>query len=218
MDTASPVRASAIFLLMSFLALAALSAEPVLRLGTRAGYRAAFISLESLEPALQQGWESGLSFGVESADPFLGQGSRMPAFSLRIQLDVYSLDASWPQPDGNLYRAWNAIGGSLMGGIRFPSFTLPLARTAATVFMEAGAGLRTTKYTGTGLVSANPAFLAEAGLDLRLGPRLSAGVRLPFEYARKAGAEVFMPGVGVAVSYRLEKKASVSKAAGGMKR
>jgi hypothetical protein len=189
-----------------------------MRLETRAGYRAAIISLEALEPALQQGWESGLSFGVESAEPFSSKGGRMPVFSAKLQVDVYSLDASFPQSDGNLYRAWNAVGGSLMGGIRFPEFTLPLVRTAASVLLEAGAGLRTTKYTGTGLVSANPAFLAEAGVDLRLGSRLSAGFRLPFEYVRKAGADVFMSGFGMSFSYRLEKKAQGTKTAGGMKR
>lgn len=218
MRTASPIPAFLFFVLLSFLALAAASAEPVTRLGSRAGYRASITSLEALEPALQQGWEAGLSFGVESADPFSVQGAWKPVFSARIQLDAYSLGASFPQSDGNLYRAWNAIGGSLLGGIRLPAFTLPFVGTAATAWLEAGAGLRTTKYSGTGLVSANAAFLAEAGLEVQLSPRLSAGFRLPFEHARKAGATSAMFGIGTSISWRLEKKAAGAKGSGGMKR
>ena len=218
MSKASPIPALFFFVLFFFLALAAPAAEPVMRLGTRAGYRASITSLEALEPALQQGWEAGVSFGVESADPYSVQGAWKPVFSARILLDVYSLGASWPQSDGNLYRAWNAIGGSLLGGIRLPAFALPLVRTSATAWLEAGAGLRTTKYTGTGLVSANAAFLAEAGLELQLSPRLSAGLRLPFEFATKAGATSAMFGIGTSISFRLEKKAAGAKGSGGMKR
>ncbi|MCE5257259.1 MAG: hypothetical protein LLF89_10505, partial [Spirochaetaceae bacterium] len=61
--------------------------------------------------------------------------------------------------------------------------------------LQAGAGLRAARYTGTGLVSAYPAFLARLALEFVHGSGPGWGLALPFEYATKAGASIFVFGL-----------------------
>jgi len=145
---------------------------------------------------------------IESSDVFSpgndviqADENLIAAFSGRLQVDFFGFGTSLPQFDGNLYRAWQGVGLSLLGGIRSKAFSLPFGlRASASV--DTGAGLRTTKYSGTGLVGANPAILGQAGLDIFVSKKVSLGIALPLEYAWKSGGRAFMFGIGGSVRYR----------------
>ena len=145
---------------------------------------------------------------IESSDVFSpgsdlieANESLIAAFSGLLQADFFSFGSSLPQNDGNLYRAWQGIGLSLLGGIRSKAFNLPFGLRASARF-DAGAGLRTTKYSGTGLVGANSAILVQVGLDVIVVKHVTLGIALPLEYAWKSGGRAFMFGIGGAVRYR----------------
>jgi hypothetical protein len=184
-------------------------ATPFFALDAQAGALFSMTSLPDLLPAIQRGWDAKISLAFETGDVFAAEahpgGPKGPgkmAFTGRLQADIFGLGTSLPQTDGNLYRAWQGIGASFLIGARSPSFTLPIAGIPASARIEAGAGLRTTKYTGTGLVSANPALVAQAGLDLAVSKHITLGIGIPFEYAWKSGGRAIMFGLGGAVRYR----------------
>ena len=183
-------------------------AAPIIALGIQGGAFFSRTSLSGLNPAIQTGWDLKIAGIVESSDVFSFDtvsantgGPLVAAFSGRVQADFFGFGTSLPQADGNLYRAWQGIGLSMLGGLRTKVFALPLGMRAS-VRMEAGAGLRTTKYSGTGLVSANPSILGQAGLDIIVSRRFILGIALPLEYAWKSGGRAFMFGLGGAVRYR----------------
>lgn len=184
-------------------------AAPIVTYSAEGGALYSLTSLPDLVSAIQTGWDAKLAMTVESSDVFApvqgldGTWNSSPlALSGRIQADIFGFNASLPQSDGNLYRAWQGMGFSLSGGLRSPAFGLPLLGWRASATIEAGAGLRATKYTGTGLVSANPAIVAQAGLDISILKHLALGICLPFEFAWKSGGTAVMFGVGAALRYR----------------
>jgi hypothetical protein len=172
-------------------------ASPLFVMETQAGCLYSITSLPELLPAIQHGWEAKVSVAFETGYAF-GQA----AYTGRLQADIFGLDSSLPQADGNLYRAWQGMGLSLLAGMRFPAFNLPIVKWPVSVRIEAGGGLRATKYTGTGLVSANPALVLQAGLDIPLTKNMALGFAIPIELAWKSGGIALMFGLGAAFSYR----------------
>jgi len=65
--------------------------------------------------------------------------------------------------------------------------------------IEAGGGLRLTKYSGTGLVSAHPAVLGRMTLDMEIGDPLALKLFLPFEWAWKSGGQAIIVGLGLSL-------------------
>ena len=186
-----------------------LHAAPLVALEAQVGAFYSMTALPDLIPAIQSGWDLRLSMVAETTDIFAAPSGTEPAglapspvFSARLRADVFGLGPSAPQNDGNLYRAWQGLGLSLLAGIRFPAFILPVANLSASASIEAGGSLRATKYTGTGLVSANPAMVAQAGLDFLVSRHISFGLRMPLEFAWKSGGTASMFGIGAAFRYR----------------
>lgn len=177
---------------------AKIHAATIVAFDAHAGAFYSLTSLPDLLPAIQRGWGVKLSVVAETGDGF----ATGLAVSGRLQADVFGLGASAPQADGNLYRAWQGLGLSLLAGIRSPAFSLPVANIPASATLEAGGGLRATKYTGTGLVSANPAIVGQAGLDVPITEHLAVGIRVPLEFAWKSGGTAWMFGLGAAIRYR----------------
>lgn len=198
----------AIFLLRAGFA-ATIGATPIVQAEAQAGPLFSLTSLPGMTAAIQSGWDAKFSLSLESRDVFAPTGVAagggifgMPAFSGRLEADLFALGQSPIQADGNLYRAWQGMGLSLLGGIRSAAFRLPLAGVSASARLEAGGGLRATKYTGTGLVSANPAIVGQAGLDIQVSSKVGLGIGIPLEFAWKSGGTAFMFGVGAALQYR----------------
>lgn len=183
-------------------------AAPTVALGVQGGAFLSRTSLNGLNPAIQPGWDMKIAGIIESSDVFAFNadaastgGALIAAFSGRLQADFFGFGSSLPQADGNLYRAWQGVGLSILGGVRTKAFTLPFGLRAS-ARVEAGAGLRATKYSGTGLVSANTAILGQAGLDILVSKNIALGMAFPLEYALKSGGRAFMFGLGGAVRYR----------------
>ena len=183
--------------------------SPLFSLGSRIGLLYSYTQLPELSGGVQPGWQAGISASLDSRDVFNptdNDGTPSPrgsfAFSGSLCLDIFSLGQSAPQSDGNLYRAWQGFGLSLRGGLRSPVFRLPLAGLPASAQAEFGGGLRATKYTGTGLLSANPAIVAQAGLDIAISRNLALGLALPLEFAWKSGGTALMFGVCGTFRYR----------------
>lgn len=183
-------------------------AAPTVALGAQGGAFFSHTSLSGLNPAIQAGWDLKIAGIIESNDVFsVNQATTnisdrfIAAFSGRLQADFFGFGTSLPQADGNLYRAWQGVGLSILGGLRTKVFALPFG-LGASARIEAGAGLRTTKYTGTGLVGANPAIVGQAGLDIIVSRDITLGIALPLEYAWKSGGRAFMFGLGGAVRYQ----------------
>ena len=183
--------------------------SPLLSLGSRVGFLYSHTRLPELVGAIQSGWQANISASLDSRDVFAqatdvtdAVPTRGFAFSGSLGLDIFSLGQSAPQSDGNLYRAWQGLGLSLRGGVRSPAFRLPLVGLMASVEVEAGGGLRATKYTGTGLVSANPALVAQAGLDIAISRHIALGLALPIEFAWKSGGTALMFGLCGTFRYR----------------
>ncbi len=85
-----------------------------------------------MTPAIQSGWDAKLSVAIETRDVFAptiaatGEGEfGAPAFSGRLQADLFTLGQSPIQSDGNSYRAWQGMGLSLLGGSAAPPFGFP---------------------------------------------------------------------------------------------
>ena len=183
--------------------------SPLFSLGSRIGLLYSYTRLPELSGGIQPGWQAGISASLDSRDVFSpanNGGTPSPArsfaFSGSLGLDIFSLGQSAPQSDGNLYRAWQGFGLSLRGGIRSPVFRLPLAGLPASAEAEFGGGLRATKYTGTGLLSANPALIAQAGLDIVISRNVALGLALPVEFAWKSGGTALMFGLCGTFRYR----------------
>jgi len=175
---------------------------PLLSVDSQAGLLYSYTKLPDLSVGIQPGWQARISALVDSRNVFdQGLASDPPTsmkgivFSGRLNLDIFSLGQSAPLSDGNLYRAWQGIGLSLLGGIRSPAFRLPIEGLEASAAIEAGGGLRATKYTGTGLVSANPAILAQAKLTVSISRHIELGIALPVELAWKSGGTALMFGL-----------------------
>ena len=183
-------------------------AAPIVALGVQGGAFFSRTSLSGLSSATQPGWDMKIAGIIESSDVFATNadaagtsGALVAAFSGRLQTDFFGFGTSLPQNDGNLYRAWQGVGLSLLGGLRTKAFALPFGLRAS-ARVEAGAGLRATKYSGTGLVGANAAILGQAGMDILVLKNITLGIALPLEYAWKSGGRAFMFGLGGAVRYR----------------
>ena len=198
----------AIFLLRASFA-ATLGAAPIVQAEVQAGPLFSLTSLPGMAAAIQSGWDAKFSLLLASRDVFAPMGLAsgggifgVPAFSGRLEADLFALGQSPIQADGSLYRAWQGLGLSLLGGIRSAAFRLPLAGVPASARLEAGGGLRATKYTGTGLVSANPAIVGQAGLDIQVSCKVALGISIPLEFAWKSGGTAFMFGIGAVLRYR----------------
>lgn len=184
-------------------------AFPIVAFEAQTGALFSRISLPDLLPATQFGWNLTLAAAFETRDVFAAAFDAeqdkyplMPAFTARLQADIFGFAATAPQPDGNLYRAWQGMGLGLLAGLRSPAFRLPLAGSLASFKLEAGAGLQTNKYSGTALVGANVAILAQASLDIALSRQTALGIGIPFEYTWKSGATALIFGVGATLRLR----------------
>ncbi len=163
-------------------------------------------SLPQLQTGLQAGWNVNLGLGftlfpwtqVQTGDSY-SETSNTVALIGRCQLDIFGLGASAPQSDGNLYRAWQGTGLGLLVGVASPEFQMPLLGLPARFGIEAGGGLRLTKYSGTGLVSAHPAVLGRATLDVKIVDPFAFGLFVPFEWAWKSGGRAIILGIGVSL-------------------
>ena len=165
-----------------------------------------FTSLSQLETGLQAGWNANLGLGFTllpwGKSETVASGSKVPntvSLTGRFQLDSFGLGTSAPQSDGNLYRAWQGTGLGLLVGIASPEFRMPLLGLPAWFGLEAGGGLRLTKYTGTGLVSAHPALLGRLLLDFVLFDPFALGLVVPLEWAWKSGGRAIICGIGLSV-------------------
>ncbi len=201
-------RSASFFLLFAFAAASLSIASPILVLNAQGGAFFSRTSLSGLDPAVQTGWDTKIAGVIESRDVFASDGdgrkadeNLIAAFSGRLQADFFGFGTSLPQNNGNLYRAWQGVGLSLLAGLRSRSFDLPFGLKGS-ASLESGGGLRATKYSGTGLVGANPAILGQASLDISVSKNLTLGIALPLEYAWKSGGQAFMFGLGGAVRYR----------------
>jgi len=186
-------------------------AAPIIALGIQGGAFFSRTDIYGLLPAVQPGWDLKFSLAMDSHDVFSTTTNGGLAFTGRFQVDFFSLESSLPQTDGNLYRAWRGMGPSLLAGLRSPVFHLPLADIPVSGSIEAGGGLRTTKYSGTGLVSANPALVSIISLNFSISEQISLGLAFPFEYAWKSGGSAIMFGGGATLRYRLMKPVRISQ-------
>jgi hypothetical protein len=181
-------------------------ASPGKGLDASAGAFFSYTSLPQLDTGLQPGWNANLGVGFTLFPWNKPKGENeddrtKDVLSLvgRAQLDIFGLGASAPQADGNLYRAWRGSGLGLLLGLASPGFRMPLLELPTRLSVEAGGGLRLTKYNGTGLVSAHPALLGRMTLDMELRDPLALGLYVPFEWAWKSGGRAMIIGVGLSV-------------------
>ncbi len=181
-------------------------ASPGKGLDAGAGAFFSYTSLPRLDTGFQPGWNANLGLGFtlfpwnkHKGENDYGQAKDVLSLVGRAQLDVFGLGASAPQTDGNLYRAWRGNGLGLLLGLASPSFKMPLLELPARVSVEAGGGLRLTKYSGTGLVSAHPALLGRMTLDMEIRDPLALGLFVPFEWAWKSGGRAIVVGVGLSL-------------------
>jgi len=161
-----------------------------------------------MTPAIQSGWDAKLSVAIETRDVFAptiaatGEGEfGAPAFSGDCRL-ICSPSANRPSNRTAIPMGMAGHGLEPPWGIRSPSFRLPLAGIPASARLEAGGGLRATKYYRYWLVSANPAIVGQAGLDIHVSSKVALGISLPLEFAWKSGGTALMFGVGAAIQYR----------------
>ncbi|MDX9783875.1 MAG: hypothetical protein RBT72_03880 [Spirochaetia bacterium] len=165
-----------------------------------------FTSLPQLETGFQAGWNANVGVGFtifpwDDAENRASDSKTATALSLtgRFQLDSFGLGASAPQSDGNLYRAWQGTGLGLLLGFASPEFIMPLLGLPAKFGIEAGGGLRLTKYAGTGLVSAHPAVLGRMTLDFGILDPFALGLVVPLEWAWKSGGRAIILGIGLSL-------------------
>lgn len=183
-------------------------ANPVVAYDIQAGPFYSLTALPDLIPAIQSGWDIKFSVSFETKDAFqssqearLVESNRTPIFLMRLQGNIFGLETSFPQADGNLYRAWQGIGLTGLFGVRSSAFMIPVIGRLASARLEAGAGLWATKYSGTGLVSANTSIVSQLGLDIIILEHFTFGINLPIELAWKSGGTAFMFGIGAAIRY-----------------
>jgi hypothetical protein len=183
-----------------------LFASPGKGLDAGAGALFSFTSLPQLETGLQPGWNANIGLGFtllpwnkSKNDNEGGRTEDSFSFIGRVQLDIFGLGVSAPQSDGNLYRAWQGSGLGMLFGAASPGFRMPLLGLPARLGIEAGGGLRLTKYSGTGLVSAHPAVLGRMTLDMEIGDPLALELFLPFEWAWKSGGQAIIVGLGLSL-------------------
>ncbi|MDP2791853.1 MAG: hypothetical protein Q8O15_08890 [Rectinemataceae bacterium] len=196
------LRLTSFFLLFSLMTAHRSFASPVLVLSAQGGAIFSHTSIPNLSPATQPGSKFDFSITLESHDVYNVDATRRPAFFGRFQIEFFKLGNSNPQLDGNLFRAWQGIGPTLFFGVRTPAFRFPLLDALASAYIETGGGIRTTKYTGTGLVSANPTISAQIGLDFAITERIYLGFAFPFEYAWKAGGFAFIFGMSAVARFQ----------------
>lgn len=179
-----------IILVMSILLPASAGASPDIGFRLSGASYNAVASLQSLSPGLQPGFRLGAEIDLASFDVFdqaEGRASRSPALLADLGAQAFWFGSSSPSSDGNLYRAWRGFSASFLAGARFPSFPLGILGASGAFHVLGGASLMSTKYTGTGLLSANPALALRLGLDASLGKNLRYGLGLPLEIAFKSG-------------------------------
>jgi len=157
-----------------------------------AGPSFARTTLPSMDPGLQGGL--GGCFGAAIRSAAFSTSPRLAGMGT-VELSAFSFSQSAVASDGQLYRAWCGLGVGLLGGLTLGPVTLPLVDVPTEISLQAGAGLRASEYTGTGLVSAYPAFLARLAFCFMSDRGQEWGLALPFEYARKAGASVLVFGI-----------------------
>lgn len=188
-------------LCLSFLIPCRVFSAPFFSTELQTGLLYSYTKLPDLAGAIQSGYGGRLNLTLATCDVYAeangaysGNPAHGPSLIGAFQADLFSFDQSMPFSDGNLYRAWWGFGAGLLGGIRTAPFMTPIGRKAS-LKLEAGAGLRATKYTGTGLVSANPALLAQTTLELPLPKGRVLGLSIPVEFAWKSGGTVFIFGI-----------------------
>ncbi len=194
--------------------------EEFLSLDGGGGALLSFTSLPGLETGRQGGWNAFM--GIEGSIAPKAQIRNLEAvqespagsaktrlqtspslgFIGRLQLDLFGLQASVPQTDGNLYRAWNGTGLGLLAGLRFGDFPLPLLSLPTHLQLGMGAGLRITKYSGTGLVSAHPSMLGRLAMGVDIFGPVTFSLAMPFELAWKSGGRAVIVGLAASVGYR----------------
>jgi hypothetical protein len=152
--------------------------------------------LPYLDAALQPGFRVQASILLGNAD------QTAPSPIGRFVLDYFRLERSWPQSDGNLYRAWQGFSAGFLGGMRIPVTKIPFGEMPVFARLEAGLSVSATKYTGTGLVSANPSIRSRFGMDIDVFKGLGLGIDIPLELAFKSGGTAFMTGLVFSLRYR----------------
>lgn len=167
-------------------------AAPNIELIVSAGPSFARTALPSMDPGLQGGL--GGCFGAAIRSTSFSASPKLAGVGT-VELSAFSFSQSAVTSDGQLYRAWCGLGVELLGGLILGPVALPLAGVPTEISLQAGAGLRASEYTGTGLVSAYPAVLARLAFSFAGAQGQTWGLALPFEYARKAGATVLIFGI-----------------------
>lgn len=166
--------------------------------------------LTELQPGLQPGFMIGAVLDLASSDVFsmtVDSGGQRPALLLDLGFQAFWLGDSTPARDGNLYRAWRGFSTLALMGVRFPVFPLGFINASGALHALGGVNLMSTKYTGTGLLSASPALAFRLGMDTSFGGNLRYGLELPVEIAFKSGGIAVVFGLsGVVVLDQWKKK------------
>ena len=159
-------------------------------------------SLSGLLPGFQPGFMAEAAAELASLDVFAeksGKGAASPAFLADFGLQAFWFGASAPAGDGNVYRAWRGFSAIVLAGVRFPIFPIRILDGSGAFHALAGGRLMSTKYTGTGLLSANPALALRLGLDASFSKNLRWGLELPIEFAFKSGGIATIFGISAVV-------------------
>ncbi len=155
-------------------------------------------SLSGLHPGLQPGLMTEAILDLATVDVFTVKSDKdisRPAFLADVGVQAFWFGTSAPSGDGNLYRAWRGFSVVVLAGVRFPKFPIPFLNSSGAFHALGGASLMTTKYTGTGLLAANPALALRFGLDASFGENLRWGLELPVEVAFKSGGVATIFGI-----------------------
>jgi hypothetical protein len=165
--------------------------------------------VQALSPGLEPGFRLGAEIDIASFDVFARAEeipARAPAFLADLGVQAFWFGASAPSSDGNLYRAWRGFSASALAGLRFPAFPLGVFGASGAFHVLGGASLMSTKYTGTGLLSANPALAFRFGMDASVDNKLRWGLGLPVELAFKSGGVAVIFGLSGSVLIETGKK------------
>ncbi len=188
--------------IMAALCLAPANAGPDIGLRFSASSYNSISSLPGLQPGLQPGFMVEAAAELATFDVFSDKpdtGIHRPAFLADAGVQAFWFGTSSPSTDGNVYRAWRGFSAVLAAGVRFPVFPIRFLNASGAFHALGGARLMSTKYTGTGLLSANPALSLRFGLDTSFGGNLRWGLELPIEVAFKSGGVAAMFGISAVV-------------------
>jgi len=184
--------------IMTALCLGPAHAAPDIGLRFSAASYNSISSLSGLQTGIQPGFMMEATADLASFDVFADKpdnGIHRPAFLADAGVQAFWFGTSSPSTDGNLYRAWRGFSAVVMAGVRFPIFPIRFLKASGAFHALGGARLMSTKYTGTGLLSANPALALRFGLDASFGGGLRWGLELPIEVAFKSGGVATIFGV-----------------------